>query len=132
MRFCSISNFDRSLSMLLAKPKNGYTSLKSDIKKGFSELSFENLLGLRDVIIYREEFLLIKVRVQNGGQNLSKRDGFRVYIMLHKIEKNCTFLEVYPKRGKCARVNLDEKTIEKLIEKYVHCCKEECLINYEF
>jgi mRNA-degrading endonuclease RelE of RelBE toxin-antitoxin system len=112
------SDFDISLNDLLAKKKDGYSSCKKDIKKLFNNLTFEQIWIQRDNILDNIPFRVIKSRIPNSGQRLSKSDGFRLIFILNRDLQEITFLYIYPKRGKYSKSNYTEAELERWIVKF--------------
>ena len=130
--FLCTSDFVNSLKKLQKKPKAGYSSCKEDIRYVLGERSFDEIWELRDQIKdYTPSKRLIKLRVPNSGQNLSKRDGFRLFMLLDKDKELITFLYVYPKRGKYARTNITDQERENLAKTYFEEFKNNSLKKFK-
>ena len=77
MKYFSSSTFRRCLEDLLKKPKEGYSSVRSDVCKALLDMPDNILRGTNERIIQMPNFRVVKLRVPNSGQRLSKADGFR-------------------------------------------------------
>jgi mRNA-degrading endonuclease RelE of RelBE toxin-antitoxin system len=113
--FFYTSDFEKSLKRLERKKKYGYSTCKGDIKYVVGHLSFEQVWEMRDNIFDDPPFRIIKVRIPNSGRNLSKKEGFRLIMILNKDKKTVTFLYVYPMKGKYSRLNVSKKDLHELL-----------------
>jgi len=132
MNFFYTSDFEDSIKELISKKKLGYFSCNEDIKCVFNEMNFNEIWNFRDNILDFHPYRLIKTRIPNSGQNLSKRDGFRLLFIANKEKESITFLYVFPKKGRYAKINVTEKEIEKLIQNYSSEIKNNTLKVFEF
>jgi len=117
--FFYTSDFEESLKQLEEKKKYGYFTCKGDIKYVVGHLSFEEAWEMRDNIFDEPPYRIIKVRIPNSGQNLNKRDGFRLIMILNNNNKSVTFLYIYPKKGKFSRSNICKKDLHELLTNFV-------------
>lgn len=120
MEFYCSSDFCNSLSKLISNNKYGYSSCRTDIVSLLKDLSFEELLLLKDNIYHSEPFIIKKTRVANSGLKLSKRDGFRLLLVINVNTKQIALLYVFPKRGKYSMSNVNQADIDKFISDYVY------------
>ena len=107
MNFYTSSTFRKCLEDLLKKRKEGYSSVSADICKALHDMPDNILRGTNERIIQTQNFRIVKLRVPNSGQRLSKSDGFRlIYIVLR----------VFPKRGAKGMVNISDAEYMRLIK----------------
>jgi hypothetical protein len=81
---------------------------------------------LRDL----DSIRLIKLRVQNSFQNLSKSDGFRLIICCNKKYETVTFLNIYPKRGKLAQIDQSKEEYKSQLRNYFSEFKNDELVQH--
>lgn len=61
---------------------------------------------------------IIKLRIQNSEQNLSKADGYRLIVLCNKKYDEVVLLKVYPKRGKHGKSDLSKSEYKQLLKLY--------------
>lgn len=113
--FFYTSDFEKSLKQLEEKKKYGYFTCKGDIKYVLGHLSFEEVWEMRDNIFDDPPYRIIKARIPNSGQNLGKKNGFRLIMILNKNNKTVTFLYIYPLKGKYSKLNISKKELNELL-----------------
>ena len=118
--FYSTQTFRDALNKLCSKPKEGYSSVAKDICNSFKDKTIDEIRMNRDMVLCEDKLTIIKLRVPNSGQRLSKKDGFRLIYLAHKEKEEVTFLYIYPKRGKYGLVTVKDDEILSLLEEYVN------------
>lgn len=78
----TISSFRKKLSLLLKVKRNVYSGVKEEIKKEFEEKSIEQIRQNNDMILIEGNIIIIKLRLPDKKQRLSKRDGFRLIYLV--------------------------------------------------
>jgi mRNA-degrading endonuclease RelE of RelBE toxin-antitoxin system len=116
--FYSTEGFREALRQLIKKPKERYGSVVEDICDEFSGKSFREITGARVMIGEESGFRIIKTRIKNSAQDLSKKDGFRLIYLVSKEKNAVVFLFVFPKRGPQRKNNITFQEQESLIKNY--------------
>ena len=129
--FVSINVFRDSLESLCKKEKYGYSSCIKDIENVFKDLTFDQIWDLHTRLIENGDVRVIKVRIPNSGQNLSKSDGFRLIILCNKKYKHIALLNVYAKRGKLAQLDQAKEQTKYQVSCYAKNLKESSLVVYK-
>ena len=62
-----------------------------------------------------EDFRIVKLRLPNSGQHLSRPDGFRLIYYVSLISADVTLLRIYPKRGPQGIVDLVDEEYDRLL-----------------
>ncbi len=106
MNFYTSTTFRESLASLLKKNKDGYTTVVKDICDALTEMPDNIIRDTKDRVFQFPEFRVVKLRVANSGQKLSKSNGFRVIYWVSLLHDNVVLMRVYPKRGPQAVVDL--------------------------
>ena len=109
------STFREALSNLVKKKKDGYSTVIADICKSLSSMPLRILRDSNDRILQTPDFRIVKLRLPNTGQQLSKANGFRLIYMVSLISEKMVLLRIYPKRGPQGIVNLIAKEYQRLI-----------------
>lgn len=120
LKFYSIQRFRDAVSKLCSKRKEGYISVKNDIYSFFCGKSVDEIRINRDMVRDEKTFSIIKLRMPNSYQNLSKKDGYRLIYLVHKQREEVIFLYVYPKRGAQGLNTISAKDMITLLNDYVN------------
>lgn len=116
MNFYTSSTFRECLEDLLKKRKEGYSSVPSDICKALLDVPDNILRDTNERIIQTPNFRIVKFRVPNSGQRLSKADGFRLIYIVSMVNDSLALLRVYPKRGAKSMVNISDAEYMRLVK----------------
>ena len=116
MRFFTTSTFRECLSNLTKKAKDGYLTVTDDICKALQSMPDTILRETNDRILQTEEFRIVKLRLPNSGQHLSKPNGFRLIYFVSQLNDVVVLLRVYPKRGPQGVVDLVNTEYQRLLE----------------
>lgn len=116
--FKAISSFGRRLENLLSIRRGVYAGVKEEIKQEFRGKTIEQIRQNNDKILLDDELIVIKLRLPDRKQHLSKRDGYRLIYMVFKTQEIVVFLDIYPKRGPMQQLDIDDNTLASLIETY--------------
>lgn len=117
--FSSTDTFNRQITNLIKRPKDGYSSVKEDICKEFRGKTYQEIFNSPEMVKDERHIRIIKMRLRNSAQNLSKRDGYRLIYLIHKESKDIVLLYVYPKRGNKGQSTVSENDILNFIECYI-------------
>ena len=77
--FVSISSFRSRLQSLLKVKRGVYSGVKKEISSAFSDLSMEQIRNNRDMILVDDASVVIKLRLPDKKQHLSKSDDYLNY-----------------------------------------------------
>lgn len=116
MRFFTTSTFRECLSNLTKKSKDGYMTVRDDICNVLLSMPDNILRETSDRILQTEEFRIVKLRLPNSGQHLSKPNGFRLIYFVSQLNDVVVLLRVYPKRGPQGVVDLVDPEYQRLLE----------------
>ena len=117
--FKTISSFRKRLDNLLKARRNVYSGVTNEIKKELGSSPIEQIRMNRDMILMEDSLLIIKLRLPDRKQRLSKKDGFRLIYLVSKVNNFVAFLDVYPKNGPLQQLDIDDKEVKKLISEFV-------------
>lgn len=119
MKFYTISTFRDRLAMLTKKPREGYASLIADISAELLSMPNNILRDTNERIIQDKEYRIVKLRVGNSGQKLSKSNGFRLVYFVSLHADNVVLLTVYPKRGAKGQDNISSAEYSRLLKELI-------------
>jgi mRNA-degrading endonuclease RelE of RelBE toxin-antitoxin system len=118
IRFVSISTFRAALDALLKVKRGVYAGVSFEICNAFKDVPIEQIRANRDMILMDSDFSVIKLRLPDKKQRLSKSDGYRLIYMVMKNVPVVAFLTIYPKRGPMHKVNLEESELAELMNTF--------------
>lgn len=117
--FLSISTFRHRLQALLNIKRGVYSGVPAEICKAFQGVAMEQIRQNRDMLLFDDDSITIKLRLPDKKQHLSKADGYRlIYVALKKVDV-VTFLDIYPKRGPLQQLNEEDNELIRLINEFV-------------
>lgn len=117
--FKTISSFRQRLENLLKVRRNVYSGVTNEIRKELGSASIEQIRMNRDMILMEDDFLVIKLRLPDKKQKLSKKDGFRLIYLVSKINDIVVFLDIYPKNGPLQQLDIELKEVKELVSEFV-------------
>lgn len=116
MNFYTISTFREVIASLTKKPREGYSSVINDICVELLSMPLNILRDCNERIIQTTEFRVVKLRVCNSGQKLSKSNGFRLVYFVSLHTDDVVLLTVFPKRGAKGISNIPSSEYSRLLK----------------
>ena len=83
------------------------------------------------MILFTADEIVIKLRLPDKKQRLSKKDGYRLIYLVSKISETVVFLDIYPKNGPSQQLDISDKDLAILLEKFAEEEQNRSLIDYE-
>lgn len=114
----SISTFRAALDALQKVRRGVYAGVAMEICKAFQNVSIEQIRANRDMILMDNDSIVIKLRLPDRKQRLSRADGYRLIYMVMKNVPIVVFLNIYPKRGPKQKLDLEEHELEALLNAF--------------
>ena len=114
----SISTFRAALDALQKVRRGVNAGVAMEICKAFQNVSIEQIRANRDMILMDNDSIVIKLRLPDRKQRLSRADGYRLIYMVMKNVPIVVFLNVYPKRGPKQKLDLEEHELEVLLNAF--------------
>lgn len=118
IHFIGISSFRRRLDSLLKVKRGVYAGAPAAICDAFKGASIEEIRQNRDMILLNDESIIIKLRMPDKRQRLSKADGYRLIYMVMKQVPMVALLDIYPKRGPSQQLDIDKLDLDRLIAEF--------------
>ena len=106
--------------------------MHDEIYTAFAGTPIEQIRQNRDMILMQSDALVVKLRLPDRLQRLSKANGYRLIYLVSMIEERVAFLDVYPKRGPLQQLDIPEEELYRLLSLYVDEGKRNLLIDYEY
>ncbi len=82
------------------------------------------------MILMANEFILIKLRLPDKKQRLSKKDGYRLIYLVSKTKENVVFLDVYPKNGPSQQLDISDNDLALLLDQFAMEATDGSLMHY--
>ena len=116
IQFVSISAFRTALSDLLKVRHGVYSGVQEEICRAFQNAPIEQIRSNRDMVLMDFDSVIIKLRLPDKRQHLSKSDGYRLIYLVLKSMPVVAFLTVYPKRGPLQQLDIPDAELKELVE----------------
>ena len=118
VNFASVSTFRVRLASLLKVKRGVYSAASKSICDAFQNASIEQIRQNRDMVLMRNDSVVIKLRLQDKKQHLSKSDGYRLIYLVLKERPIVVFMDIYPKRGPLQQLDIEDNEIEYLVNEF--------------
>lgn len=130
IRFKSISSFRSRLAALLKVKRKVYANVENEIKREFAGKPIEQIRLNNDMILLEGELIVIKLRLPDKKQHLSRKDGFRLIYLVSKTDEIVVFLDVYPKNGPLQQLDIADKDLKSLLREFIDEVQNDRLEEY--
>ena len=102
------------------KVKRGvYAGVTQEVCNAFMGVDIEQVRLNRDMILIDDDEVVIKLRLPDKKQKLSKSDGYRLIYMAMKQLPVVVFLDIYPKRGPMQQLDIEDKEVKRLMQEFL-------------
>ena len=119
VQFVSITSFRKRLAALLKVKRGVYAGVTDEICQAFKDATIEQIRQNRDMILINNDALIIKLRMPDKKQRLSKADGYRlIYLVMKKIPL-VVLLDIYPKRGPSQQLDIEDNETNRLVMEFI-------------
>ena len=118
VNFASVTTFRTRLSALLKVKRGVYAAVPDEICIAFKNATIEQIRQNRDMVLLSNDAVVIKLRLPDKKQHLSKADGYRLIYLVLKEKSVVILLDVYPKRGPSQQLDIDDNEIARLVEEF--------------
>lgn len=118
VNFASVTTFRLRFSALLKVKRGVYAAVPDEICIAFKNATIEQIRQNRDMVLLNNDAVVIKLRLPDKKQHLSKADGYRLIYLVLKEKSVVILLDVYPKRGPSQQLDIDDNEIARLVEEF--------------
>lgn len=129
--FASVSTFRKRLVELLKVKRGVYSAAPKSICDAFKDAGIEQIRQNRDMVLMNNDSVVIKLRLQDKKQHLSKSDGYRLIYLVLKGRPIVIFLDIYPKRGPLQQLDIEDDEIERLVNEFISELEASKLIAHD-
>lgn len=130
IRFKSIASFRSRLAALLKVKREVYANVKNEIKREFTAKPIEQIRQNNDMILLEGELIVIKLRLPDKKQHLSRKDGFRLIYLVSKVDEIVVFLDIYPKNGPLQQLDIADNDLKSLLREFIDEVQDDRLEEY--
>lgn len=131
VQFVSITSFRKRLAALLKVKRGVYAGAPSEVCQTFRNATIEQIRQNRDMILMSNDAVVIKLRMPDRKQNLSKSDGYRLIYLVMKQIPLVVLLDIYPKRGPSQQLDIQDNEINRLIKEFISELNEGKLLSHD-
>lgn len=128
--FKTISSFRSRLSNLLKVRRKVYANVENEIKREFTGKPIEQIRQNNDMILLEGDVIIIKLRLPDKKQHLSRKDGFRLIYLVSKTDEIVVFLDIYPKNGPLQQLDIADDELKILVKQFVSEAQLNILEDY--
>lgn len=128
--FKTISSFRTRLAALLKVKRKVYANVEIEIRREFAGKPIEQIRQNNDMILLEGDLVVIKLRLPDKKQHLSRKDGFRLIYLVSKTDEIVVFLDVYPKNGPLQQLNIADNDLKLLLKKFIEEAQSNNLLDY--
>lgn len=130
-QFISISTFRIRLAALLKVKRGVYSGVTDELCLAFKDATIEQIRQNRDMILLSNEAVVIKLRLPDKRQRLSRSDGYRLIYMVLRRLPVVVMLDIYPKRGPSQQLDIDNNEINRLIQEFFSELNSGTLVEHD-
>lgn len=127
--FKTISSFRSRLSGLLSVRRKVYVNVENEIKREFAGKPIEQIRQNNDMILLEGDFI-IKLRLPDKKQHLSRKDGYRLIYLVSKTDEIVVFLDIYPKNGPLQQLDIADAELKFLVKQFIDEAQLDILEDY--
>ena len=128
--FKTIRSFRTRLSDLLKVRRKVYANVENEIKREFTGKPIDNIRQNNDMILLEGEMIIIKLRLPDKKQHLSRKDGFRLIYLVSKTDEIVVFLVIYPKNGPLQQLDIADNELKMLVIQFINEAQSDALEDY--
>lgn len=117
--FKTILSFRQRMDALLKVRRNVYQGVSEEIVREFEDKDINRIRQNRDMILLEGDLVVIKLRLPDKRQRLSRKDGYRLIYLVSKVDEIVVFLDIYPKNGPSQQLNITAEEIKRLLVEFI-------------
>ena len=110
--FKTISSFRSRLSGLLKVRRKVYANVENEIRREFTDKSIDQIRQNNDMVLLEGDVIVIKLRLPDKKQRLSRKDGFRLIYLVSKTDEIVVFMDIYPKNGPLQQLDIADEQLK--------------------
>ena len=131
IQFLTTSFFRNRIDTLLKVKRGVYKNVHSEIVKEFSKKTIQEIRDNRDMILLTADNIIIKLRLPDKKQRLSKKDGYRLIYLVSKTQEAVVILDIYPKNGPSQQLDISDKELIRILDIFTEETFSKTLLEYK-
>lgn len=128
--FKTISSFRSRLAALLKVKRKVYANVEDEINREFAGKPIEQIRQNNDMILLEGDLVVVKLRLPDKKQHLSRKDGFRLIYLVSKTDEIVVFLDIYPKNGPLQQLDIADNDLKSLLKEFIEEAQSNNLLDY--
>lgn len=128
--FKTISSFRTRLAALLKVKRKVYANVEVEIRREFAGKPIEQIRQNNDMILLEGDLIVVKLRLPDKKQHLSRKDGFRLIYLVSKTDEIVVFLDIYPKNGPLQQLDIADNDLKSLLKEFIEEAQSNNLLDY--
>lgn len=128
--FKTISSFRSRLAALLKVKRKVYANVENEINREFAGKPIEQIRQNNDMILLEGDLVVVKLRLPDKKQHLSRKDGFRLINLVSKTDEIVVFLDIYPKNGPLQQLDIADNDLKSLLKEFIEEAQSNNLLDY--
>lgn len=128
--FKTISSFRSRLAALLKVKRKVYANVENEINREFAGKPIEQIRQNNDMILLEGDLVVVKLRLPDKKQHLSRKDGFRLIYLVSKTDEIVVFLDIYSKDGPLQQLDIADNDLKSLLKEFIEEAQSNNLLNY--
>lgn len=128
--FKTISSFRSRLAALLKVKRKVYANVENEINREFAGKPIEQIRQNNDMILLEGDLVVVKLRLPDKKQHLSRKDGFRLIYLVSKTDEIVVFLDIYPKNGPLQQLDIADNNLKSLLKEFIEEAQSNNLLDY--
>lgn len=128
--FKTISSFRSRLAALLKVKRKVYANVENEINREFAGKPIEQIRQNNDMILLEGDLVVVKLRLPDIKQHLSRKDGFRLIYLVSKTGEIVVFLDIYPKNGPLQQLDIADNDLKSLLKEFIEEAQSNNLLDY--
>lgn len=128
--FKTINSFRSRLANLLKVRRKVYANVENEIRREFTDKPIEQIRQNNDMILLEGDLIIIKLRLPDKKQHLSRKDGFHMIYLVSKTDEIVVFLDIYPKNGPLQQLDIADNELKDLVKQFICEAQTDTLEDY--
>lgn len=128
--FKTISSFRSRLAALLKVKRKVYANVENEINREFAGKPIEQIRQNNDMILLEGDLVVVKLRLPDKKQHLSRKDGFRLIYLVSKTDEIVVFLDIYTKNGPLQQLDIADNDLKLLLKEFIEEAQSNNLLDY--
>ena len=118
------------MAALLKVKRKVYANVENEINRECAGKPIEQIRQNNDMILLEGDLVVVKLRLPDKKQHLSRKDGFRLIYLVSKTDEIVVFLDIYPKNGPLQQLDIADNDLKSLLKEFIEEAQSNNLLDY--